>query len=399
MRTRSRRATSRSVTAGAGAAVSAGLRVARWAVAGLFLANGALFGTWVSRIPTVAERLALSERQLGFALLGLAIGTLCALPLAGGLTTRIGARTVSGGGAALAAAGLGLVPLTTGTTSLFAALLVFGAGSAAMDVAMNGQAVALERRYGRSIVVAFHGVWSLGGLVATGIGAGTIGVGVPTGAHLTGAAVVLGALGLLAAIRSTEAEVDRAAGPGRVFSLPRRGLWLLGIVAVSSALAEGAVADWSGVHLQRTLGTSAATAALGFVAFSATMATVRFAGDRAVSRFGRRAIVSGGGLLATGGLVAAAVTATPAVALAGFAVTGVGLAAVVPVAFSAAGSVPGISEGEGVAAVATLGYAGFLAGPPLIGLIADATSLRLSLGLVAAVSASLILTGRHLPDP
>lgn len=373
------------------------LRRDRVRVAVAFLVNGALWGSWVGRIPKVANDLALTEPQLGQALLGLAVATVVTLPFAGGLTTRVGARAVTAGGAVVGGLGLAAVPFAGDAASLFAALFVLSAGATAMDVAMNGQGVALEARYGRPIVVALHGLWSVGGLVGTAAGGLSVRAGASTLGHLAVAAVVLAVVGAAAARTSDAAEVDRD-GPRRVFALPHGRLWLLGGVAFASALSEGAVADWSGVYLERVVGTTAGVAAAGFVVFSATMAAARFLGDRLTSRFGRRRMVRSGGIVAAAGMGLAVGVPTTAGALVGFAVAGLGLAAVVPIAFSSAGDVPGVAQGEGVAAVASVGYAGFLVGPPLIGFLAGTgLGLRGALVVIVAAVASLAVTAGALP--
>lgn len=363
-----------------------------------FLVNGALWGSWIGRIPRIAGELGLSERGLGHALVGLAVATVATLPLAGGLTTRIGARAVTAAGAVVGAVGLAAVGWATDVGSLFATLLVLSAGGTAMDVAMNAQGVALQRRYGRPLLVGLHGLWSVGGLVGTAIAGLTVRAGVPTGRHLAVAAAVVAVVGVGVARTSPAAEVDRDGRP-RLFAVPRGRLWILGGIAFAAALSEGAVADWSGVYLERVVGTSASLAAAGYVGFSATMAIVRLLGDGLTARLGRRRMVRASGLIAATGLTVAVLVPATVGALVGFAITGAGLASILPIAFSAAGDVAGRAEGEAVAAVASVGYAGFLAGPPLIGYVADAVGLRASLALVAVAVASLAVTARVLPHP
>ena len=378
------------------ATVSAPLRRDRLKVGLAFLVNGALWGSWIGRIPRIAGDLDLSERQVGQALLGLALATVVTLPLAGGLTTRVGARAVTAGGAVLGASGLALVALADDVGSLVGLLCVLSAGGTSMDVAMNGQGVALESRYGRPIVVGLHGLWSVGALLGTAVAGLTVWADVPTARHLGVAAVVVAVAGVVASRTSDAAEVDRD-GPRRVFALPRGRLWLLGGIAFAAALSEGAVADWGGLYLERVLGTGAGVAASAYVVFSATMAVVRLLGDRVTARFGRRSVVRAGGAVAAGGMVLALAVDAPVGALVGFAVAGVGIAAIMPIAFSSAGDVPGSSQGAAVAAVASVGYAGFLVGPPLIGYLADLVGLRLALGAVVVTAASLALSARALP--
>ncbi len=363
----------------------------------MFLVNGAMFGSWVSRIPKVAGDLELGEASLGLALTGLAIATVVTLPVAGGLTTRVGARTVTRWGLVVSGLGLALVGLPTGIGALTAALVLYGAGSAGTDVSMNGQAASLETRYGRPIMVTFHGVWSLGGLLATAAGGASVRLGVSTAWHLGVVGILLAVLGLVGARTSRAAEVDTTSR-APLLARPRGALWLLGGVALASAFAEGAIGDWTGIYLRRVVGTSAGTAASAFAVFSATMAVTRFAGDRAVHRLGRRRVVRGGGLLAGAGAVTLLLSPTLVGTLAGVAIAGVGLASLVPVAFSAAGDAGEAPQGEAVAAVATVGYASFLAGPPLIGFVAEWVGLRAALTTLLVAAAALVWAAGRVPE-
>lgn len=351
----------------------------------------------MSRIPVVQSSLGLTEAALGTALLGLSVGVVLALPLAGGFVARLGARTVTGVSAALTAAALPVVALAGDRVALFAALLLFGAGMSSMDVAMNALGVAVETRLERPVMVSFHAAWSLGGLVGTAAGAGAIRLDVGTVAHLTAAGVITAAIALAGWIMTRAADTARRTEPGPVLALPKGPLWLLGLVAASSALGEGAVADWSGVFLRDVAGSTEAVAAAGFVVFSLTMAAMRLVGDRLAGRFGPATVVRGGGAVAGLGFVIALALPGVAVSLLGFGLVGVGLAAVVPLTFAAAGRSRVATEGEAVASVAAVAYSAFLAGPPLIGFVAEATSLRLALGIIGVLVASIVFTGRVLP--
>lgn len=379
------------------AAVPPALRRDRLRVGVAFAINGALWGSWIGRIPAVANELGLSEPALGTALLGLAVATVLTLPLAGGLTTRVGARAVTAGGAVLGSLGLAAVPFATDLAGLFATLFVLSAGGTAMDVAMNGQGVALERGYGRPILVAFHGMWSVGALVGTGVGGLTLAAGIGTSPHLVVAAGIVGTTGMVAARTSSAAEVDRD-GPAHVFAVPRGRLWLLGGIAFAAAFVEGAAADWSGVYLERVVGTGAGVAATGYVVFSLTMAGMRFAGDHLSSRFGRRRLVRLGGVVAGVGVALAVAVPAAGAVVVGLAAAGLGLAVVMPIAFTSAGDAPGRSQGEAVAAVASVGYAGFLVGPPVIGYLAGAVGLRAALLAVVVVAATLAVSAGVLPS-
>jgi fucose permease len=253
--------------------------------------------------------------------------------------------------------------------------------------------VAVERQWPRPIMSSFHALWSLGGLVGAGVAAIALELGVAPRRHLVVATVVLGALaaGALGALlpAAADAEADE-----RRFARPTAAVVGLGLVAFFGLLAEGAMGDWSAVYLRHTLGAPSATAALGFAAFSLTMAAGRFAGDALVARMGDREVVrrfSGGAALALGLALA---VATPWAAIAGFAAVGLGIANLIPIVFRSASRLPGIAPSEGIAAVGTFGYVGFLCGPPLIGFAADLLTLPAALGLVVVALAWIAIAAR-----
>jgi MFS family permease len=360
-----------------------------------FFVNGALLGTWVSRIPAVQVRLGLSEGELGLVLLGLAAGVLVALSLAGGLVGRFGSRAVTVTGAVALCLILPLLALTTQPLALWIGLFAFGAALSSMDVAMNAQAVAVEQRANKPLMSSFHASFSIGGLFGALLGAGIIAISAGTLAHFIFAAVLFLVIILLAARHFLIVSGEKSDG-GSLFRLPPRALWALGFIAFCTAIGEGSMADWSGVYLTQVIGTTAAFAALGFAAFSLAMTIGRLLGDWLVTRFDSVKIVRFGGLITTLGLLAAIFTSQPIVVLIGFAAVGAGLANIIPLAFSTAGNFPNISSSAGIAGVATIGYAGFLAGPPLIGLVAEATSLRIALLLVAVLTGTLIFTAQAI---
>lgn len=373
------------------------LRMARWAVLAMFFANGALFANWLSRIPQIQANLAMSEGQLGLALMGLAVGVLTALSIAGGLIARFGSRAVTAVGGVLLCLLLPLLALMPNAVALGVNLFLFGAAMSTMDVAMNAQGVDVERVLGRSVMSSFHAAFSIGGFAGAAIGAVMAYLGIGPTLHfvMAGAAFLL--LILLAAPRllpvAPESEPDLS---DPVFRLPARALWPLGAVAFCSATGEGAIADWSAVYLKSVVGTTDSIAAIGFAAFSITMTGGRLLGDKLAMRFGGATLVRAGGVAASVGLLLAILLPQAAPVLLGFAAVGAGLSIVVPLAFSAAGNVPNLSAGVGIAGVATIGYAGFLAGPPAIGLVAEATSLRVAMLLVLLLVGSLIFTSSAL---
>jgi MFS family permease len=364
----------------AGGRVPPRLRRARLATATLFSANGCGLGSWLPHIPDVKIWHGLSDGVLGLALLAISGGAVAALPVAGALTARYGSRPTSRLAALLFCTVLPLPLLAPNFPLLLAAFVLLGIGVGALDVSMNAHAVLVEERYGRPIMSSFHGLFSLGGLVGAALAGGAMMSGVGPSAHLGVAAVALGAA-VLAAWPALLPTAPAPAG-GPLFVIPRGRLAVLGAIALVAFMAEGAMGDWSAIYLRMDLGTSPATAAWGFAAFSLTMAIGRLSGDRLVARFSPAMILIAGVVLGSVTLAGALLIADPVAAVLGFAGMGLGLANIAPIVFSAAGREPGLAPGIGIAAVSTAGYGGFLAGPPLIGLVAEASGLPLGLGLV-----------------
>jgi MFS family permease len=375
--------------AGTAGAPAPALRRARLATATLFFANGCGLGSWVPHIPDVKIWHGLSEGALGLALLVIAAGAVAALPVAGALTARLGSRPISRGAALWFCIVLPSPLLAPDMGWLLASFVLLGIGSGALDVAMNAHAVLIEERYGRPIMSSFHGLFSLGGLVGSALAGGAAELGVPPVEHLTAAAAILAAAVLIAWRGLLPTPPGGDAGP--LFALPRGHFVVLGAIAFVALLAEGAMGDWSAVYIRMNLGAAASAAAYGFAAFSLAMAIGRLTGDRLVARLGATAVLIGGALIGAGALAAALVTAHALAAVLGFAGMGLGLSNVIPIVFSAAGRLPGLAPGIGIAAVSTTGYFGFLAGPPLIGLLAEVSSLPIGLGVVAVLVGSIVL--------
>ncbi len=338
-------------------------RAARLAVAAVFFVCGAGFANWVARIPVVQQQLGLSNGALGVALLGTAVGALLAMPTTGWLVARVGSRPVTKLMVLAYCMALPLPALAPNLPLLTSALVVFGAVYGALDVAMNAQAIAVERRYGRSIMSSFHGLYSVGGIVGAAGGGVATSLGVAPVPHLLSAALLLGMVAVLVSRRLLLTGVDGVI-TGPVLVLPTRSLFNLGIVAFCVMLSEGAMADWSAIYLRRTLETGPGLAAAGYAVFSLAMAVCRLTGDRLTQRLGPVGMVRIGGTIAATGLGLSLVIAQPVAALIGFASVGVGLSSLVPIVFSAAGRTPGIAPGLALSAVTTIGYCGFLCGPP-----------------------------------
>jgi MFS family permease len=359
------------------------------AVASAFLIHSTVSGTWAPRLPAIKESLELSDGELGTALVGLALGLVVGTRVAGAPIDRFGSRPVMRIGFPLLAGTLLLPGLADSAVALFLALLVLGLASGALDVAMNAQGIEVERTLGRPILSGLHGLWSVGLGLGAGIAAVAAAVELDPLTHFAIVAAVLAVLSLvllrdLLPAHEQLREESRDAEPADArWTL---ALFLLGVIAFCSFAGEGSASDWSAVYMTQELGASEALGAVAFAAFAVTMAIARFAADPLRTRLGNVTLVRAGSLTAAAGLGVALLVHEPAAGIAGFAVLGLGLAPVVPIAFSAAGELDPRATGRLVGRVATLGYVGTVVGPIAIGWLAEATSLRTSLGLVVLLA-------------
>jgi Na+/melibiose symporter-like transporter len=369
------------------------MRTTRVTISLFFFADGLLIGSWASRIPAVQTQAGLSNTRLGLALFAASLGALGAMPFAGRLCERVGSRRVTVAGLVVMCASLFAAATAGGIAALSLALLGLGAGFGSVNVAVNAQGIALERAYGRTIFSSFHAAFSVGGMVGAGFGALAVRIGLAPRAHL-GALALAMAVAALALGRKLLPPGGGATAPTRRLVRPPRVLLLLGAAAFCTLLAEGSAADWSATYLTQSIAQGAAVAGLGYAAFSLAMATSRTLGDRLQRRFGAVMLARSGGVIAAAGLSAALITRSAPIALAGFAGMGAGLGVVVPLLFRAAGSTPGISTSVGVASVSTIGWLGFLAGPPAIGFAAGAVGLRAALAIVVVAIVAMVFLAR-----
>jgi MFS family permease len=372
---------------------------ARAATAAIFFLNGFGFATWVSRIPAVRQALNLTEGALGTALLAIAVGALVAFPLAGRGSVIRGARAVT------IATGLAYCVVLPGPTfaggflMLALLLFLFGAANGAMDVAMNALAVEVETFVGKPIMSSFHGMWSIGGLTGAGVGALFAKQDISPQLHLLIVASVL-TVALLVA-RHWLPPSQPHASPESVahFALPERAMLGLSGIIFCAFLIEGAMADWSAVLLHDSLKTTAASAALGYAAFSLAMTSMRFAGDRLVIQWGAVRLLRCTNVVGALAFAAALWVQHVGLTMLAFALIGFGMATVAPLVFGAAARRARHGAGHGIAAMATAGYGGFLVGPPLVGWLAQASSLRVALGVLAILALAITALAHHLREP
>lgn len=350
----------------------------------VFAVCGAAFATWAARVPAVQQRLGLSAGQLAVGLFGLAAGSVLALVAAGALITRIGSRSGVLAGALVLCGGLPLVAFASTFTLFVAALVVLGAGNSLLDVSMNTHAARVEHEYGRPIFAGFHAFWNIGGLAGSGAAALLAAWHVPPSVHFTCTGVALLATAVVATTRFLPGA-DRGQG-GPAFALPGRALIPLGVIAFCGFVAEGTVNDWSAVYLTKITAAAAAIASLGYFAFSLTMIAVRLVADRIVARTGAVVFLRLVTVITLLGFALVLAVPVPAAGVAGFAVIGLGVSGIVPVAWSVTGRTQPDAPGRAIAAVAACGYLGFLTGPVLIGALTGAVGLRWALAAAALLT-------------
>jgi MFS family permease len=373
------------------------INAARNAVATVFFINGFGFASWVSRIPAVRASLGLSDGQLGTALFGLAVGALVSFPLAGKGTSLRGARTVTVVSSVLYCLAL-LAPATVPNLLLLAlSLFVFGFASGAMDVAMNALAVEVENLSKKPVMSMLHGMWSLGGLAGALTGSFFAKQNVAAANHLFIAGVLL----LVALVLSKRwlprsTVVQEHSAPH--FVRPEAAMIGLGLIVFCSFLIEGAMADWSAVLLRDTFITSEATAALGYAAFSLAMMAMRFAGDRIILHWNATSLLRTSNVVAAAAFAIALWSLNVPLMMLALTLVGIGVATVAPLVFRAAGKRSRRGPGNGIAAMATLGYGGFLVGPPLVGWVAEATTLRIALVVIVVLALMIVALAHHLRE-
>ncbi len=393
---------------GDGHAPAAGeLRRLRIALTAFFALDGFVFAGWVVRIPAVKEQTGASSSALGLALLGVSAGAVVTMMVTGRLCQRFGNHPVTVASGVLLALSVSLPPHATSALALGGMLLVFGTAFGAVNVSANSAAVDLVAALGRPVMPSFHAAFSLGGMLGAGLG-GLVAGRLSAAWHLTwlcavglviagvaGRALLASPTPVRAGSDAPEAPGPDAAGSGGAAGKGmgrRRARWLvvvLGFIALCTAYGEGALADWSALHLRETLGASAGVAASGYSVFALAMTVGRLSGSTVLERVGQTRALVAGGTTAAAGMLVASLAPVLWLALMGFAVTGLGLANIFPIAIGQAGALAGPS---GVAAASTLGYGGMLIGPVAIGFLAEWWSLATALTTVAALSGAAAVT-------
>lgn len=368
------------------------IRAARAGLTGVFFINGASFGSWASRIPAVKEQVGSGTGALGLSLLGIALGALLSKPVSGQLVARKGSGPVTRWGITLSCLALLPPAFAREPLELGLALVGFGMALGMVDVAMNSHGVAIERQLGRPVLSSLHASFSAGALAGALSGGLFAAHHTRPWHHFALVSVALGAAALWAARRLLPASLDVAAERERDrlwIRIPegrRLSLSLLALAGFCGMAAEGATADWGALYLHDDLGLSAGFASLAYALFSVTMAAGRLAGDRVVARWGGARVVIQSAAWAGAVFGLALMTGSPVLVLLGFTGLGIGLAVVMPVTFSLAGTVGGRRAGPAITYVSSISGTGLLAGPPLIGFLTEAVGLRAALSTVTLLS-------------
>lgn len=347
----------------------------------IFTCNSLLFGNWITRIPDMKDTIGLTDGELGLALLGAPIGAMCIMPISGWVIARfdLGRTLVISGLAHVIS--LPLLALSDSFWGLAIALFFFGFTNAIMDISMNATAAVIERKHKRAIMSTCHGMWSLGGMAGAALGSIVAGLGTSTLPHLGLVGGIVFVMILLLSDTLYHMKESRNAGD-KVFAWPRGPLLMLAFMAFCILLSEGAIADWSAVYMRDVVLADAYLVGMAYAGFSMLMAIGRLTGDSIIPGLGKKSVVFYGSLLSVIGLCVAIFFESQVLVIVGFSITGLGYSCIVPVLFISGANQPGYTAGTGIAAVTTLGYAGFLVGPPLIGLLAEAYSLTVGMSFV-----------------
>ncbi len=373
------------------------MRKSRWSVSAAFFINGFLLSNYIARLPHIQSKYSIDYQQLGFVLLASAIGSLLAMPFTGALIQRYGSKLIT----FLALAGLCITVaffiLAPHYELLLLMFFTIGTMSGVTDVAMNAQAVVVEKAYGRSIMSSFHGIWSLGLFAGAGIGTLFIAFDISLFNHFCAIATIA----LISLIYSfqyfVEDEVtDHSDQP--VFRLPNKFLVGIGIIAFCAMLGEGAMADWSAIYMKDVMGLDDRVATSGLVAYSLAMLTARFLGDRVRTQIGDARMIQVSSVFSLVGMLLIILAWHVGISLVGFVLAGLGLATIVPITYSRAGNTPGIPPGVGISMVTTIGYSGFIIGPPIIGFIAKWQTLPLAFSFVIGLFILMLILSFRIVD-
>jgi MFS family permease len=359
-----------------------------------FFIAGLTYSTWACRIHDIKSQFGLGNAGLGSVLFALPIGLIVSLPVSGWLVTKTGSRKVLIAAGLLFPFMLTIIGFTTHIWQLVIVLFCFGFMNNLFEISMNTQAVGIENLYGRSIMASFHGLWSLAGFTGVGIGTLAVNLNWPIWQHFLILALLCWML-----VFSTSSYLLPADAPtddGPLFAMPDRKILQLGLIAFASLVTEGTMFDWSGVYFQKVVQVPEALTTVGYIAFMGTMAGGRFVADKVVTSLGVKHVLTYAGIISSTGLMIAIFFPHIVTATLGFLLVGIGVSSIVPLVLALAGKSDTLAPGMAIAAVSTVGFLGFLIGPPMIGFIAETLDLRWSFGLIAVLAGCTVWLTRGI---
>ncbi len=357
----------------------------RISTSSIFFFYGLCYSSWAARIPSIQQNLHLSDAALGGVLFSMPIGSFLTLPFSGWLVAKVGSRKVVMFAALIYIAMLVSIGFSQTVAQLVISLFFFGSFGNMVNISINTQAIGVEALYNKRILSSFHGVWSTAGLGGAAIGTFVMGRGVGASYHLLGIGIFALSTLIICTPYLLNADVNQDKNM-RVFVKPDKSLLVLGMIAFCSMMCQGAMFDWSGVYFKKVLLADKAWIGIGLTTFMVSMAAIRFIADWLTQHMGFRQILQWSGLLSAAGLVISVSFPYLWPATIGFMLVGIGVSPVVPLVFSEVGKSKTLSPGVAIAAVSTLGFVGLLIGPPLIGFVAGATSLKISFLILAAIA-------------
>jgi len=370
----------------------------RRAIAVYFFISGFGYSSWTSRIPVVKETLKLNDAHFGTLLFMMPVGLIITMPFTGKLLDHFKSRVIMLYGALIYFVVLIFLGFSPYAWMLAIVLFFFGASRNLMNLSMNAQAIGVQARYTRSIMSSFHAVWSLAGFAGAAVGYVMVATHIIPGWHLLGVSLLLTALTLYY-YRDTLDEMPDKNNRRPIFSLPPKGMLIFSLICFASMACENTMYDWSGIYIKQVMHGSNGLATIAFVIYMVAMTTGRIFGDRIADKFGIKFVLRGSGILIFFGLLITVLSPFIPLTLFGYLLTGFGVSCVVPFIFSLAGKIPMSNPGPALASISSIGYLGFLLVPPMIGYVAQSTSLRVSFAIIATMGLLIIVLSRKINVP
>lgn len=366
----------------------------RIAISIYFYFLGFVFSSWASRIPDIKDRYALSDAQLGSLLFMLPLGALLSLPLSGWMVSRAGSKFMSLGSMLIYVMTLLAIPMVNSVAMLSVVLFFFGFLGNLGNISLNAQGIAIQHRLGKSILSSLHAMWSVGAFSAAAFTDWMTEAGRVMEFQYTLITLVV-SFAVVVLFSILVKDPDLADEEQKIFALPNRALLLLGLICFCVAMSEGAMADWSSLYYRQVSNQTHVVSALGYTAFALFMSIGRFIGDALIEKWGFKRVLQGNGLLIAMGMVISLSTSFPVFVMIGFALVGLGVSSVFPVVYILATKEKSMQPSAALAAVSSVGFLGFLVGPPIIGFVAQVTGLRIALTIVVLLGFIILFLTRR----